>query len=431
MPASPPLLLTNAHLLCPDSGLDGPGGVLIADERIVAAGPNVRESAGPEGTRTIDCKGKHLTPGLIDMRVQLRDPGREHEENLDSGTMAAAAGGITSIVCLPNTEPVMDDMSLIEFIGREARKIGRVKVYAYGAATRRLKGEELAEMGLMSSVGALGFTDGEKAIASARMMRLALSYAAGFGKPIVQHPEEPSLSHPGGMNEGEFATRLGLPGIPAAAEVIMAERDIRLAALTGGHLHLAHLSTAAAVDAVRKAKAEGIRVTCDTAPHYFALNETAVGDYRTFAKVTPPLRSEDDRQAIIDGLADGTIDAVASDHSPHDPDMKRLPFAAASAGVVGLETLLPITLTLVHQNRLPLVRAVEVLTTGPRRVLGLEEGSLAKGGPGDVTVVDIDKPWRVDAQAFRSRSKNSAFDKLPVQGRADLTVVNGRIIHQA
>jgi len=233
------------------------------------------------------------------------------------------------------------------------------------------------------------------------------------------------------MNEGEFATRLGLPGIPAEAETIMVDRDIRLAALTGGHLHLAHLSTAGAVAAVRRAKAEGVRVTCDTAPHYFALNETAVGDYRTFAKVTPPLRSELDRLAIIEGLADGTIDAIASDHSPHDADMKRLPFAAAAAGVVGLETLLPVTLSLVHQEKLTLKQAIGLLTAGPRAVLGLTEGTLAQGGPGDVTLVDIDKPWRVDPAAFRSRSQNSAFDKLPVQGRADLTVVNGRIIHRS
>lgn len=423
-----PLLLKNARLLCPTNGLDETGNLLVLDEKIAALGTDISEIDVPEGTKVVECKGKVLCPGLIDMRVQLRDPGREHEENLVSGTDAAAAGGITSMVCLPNTEPVMDDMSLIEFIGREARKIGRVKVYAYGAATRGLKGEELAEMGLMASVGAVGFTDAEKAIASARMMRLALSYAKGFGKPIIQHPEDPSLTHPGGMNEGEYATRLGLPAISPVAEVIMVERDLRLAALTEGHLHLAHVSTAASVEAIRRAKAEGVTVTCDTAPHYFALNETAIGDYRTFAKVIPPLRSESDRLAIIEALKDGTIDAIASDHAPHDPDMKRLPFAAAAAGVVGLETLLPVTLSLVHADKLSLLQAIGLMTKGPRQALGLEEGTLTQGAPADLTVIDVDKPWRIEAEKLRSRSKNSAFDKLPVQGRAIMTVVNGRVI---
>ncbi|EKE68959.1 dihydroorotase [Oceanibaculum indicum] len=420
------ILFKNARLIDPASRLDRPGDLLVEGE--VIAGIGTLDSAMAD--QVIDCGGKVLMPGLVDMRVQIREPGEEHKENLTSAAHAAAAGGITSLAMLPNTQPVIDDQSLVEFIAREARKIGLVKIFPYAAATRGLQGKELTEMGLLTGVGAVGFSDGVKAIASAQVMRLALSYARTFDQLIVQHPEEPSLTNEAGMNESEWATRLGLPGIPAAAETIMVERDLRLLELTNSRLHFAHVSTAAAIEAIRKAKARGLKVTCDTAPPYFTLNETAVGDYRTFAKLSPPLRSEADRQAVLDGIADGTIDAIASDHSPHDQDSKRLPFAQAEAGAVGLETLLALTLAPVHQNKMKLMAVLAALTCKPASILGLKLGQLQEGWPADLALVDLDRPWRIEAAKFRSKSKNSPFDTLPVQGRALRTMVNGKTIFE-
>ncbi|MBU0724176.1 MAG: dihydroorotase [Alphaproteobacteria bacterium] len=420
------ILLKNARLLDPATRLDRTGDLLVVGETIADVGTLENASADS----VIECDGKALIPGLVDMRVQIREPGEEHKENLTSAAHAAAAGGITSMVCLPNTQPVIDDQSLVEFIAREARKIGLVKIFPYAAATRGLQGKELTEMGLLTGVGAVGFTDGVKPIASAQVMRLALSYARTFDQLIVQHAEEPSLTNDAGMNECEWATRLGLPGIPAAAETIMVDRDLRLVELTGGRLHFAHVSTADSIDAIRKAKARGLNVTCDTAPPYFTLNETAVGDYRSFAKLSPPLRSEADRLAVLDGIADGTIDAIASDHSPHDQDSKRLPFAQAESGAVGLETLLALTLAPVHQNKLDLLDALAALTCKPADILRLKLGRLAAGHPADLALIDIDRPWRIEASKFKSKSKNSPFDTLPVQGRALRSIVNGKTIFE-
>jgi len=293
--------------------------------------------------------------------------------------------------------------------------------------TRGLKGKEITELGLLSSYGAVGFTDGIKAVADAQVMRRALAYASTFDLVIAQHPEEPSLAS-GAMNEGELATRLGLAGIPAAAEVIMIARDLRLVELTDGRYHVANVSTAAAVEVIRAAKKRGLRVTCDTAPHYFTLNENAVGDYRTFAKVSPPLRGEADRRAVAEAVADGTIDAVASDHSPHDQDTKRLPFAIADCGIVGLETLLPLSLELSHKGQMSLLDVLSRISLAPAGILGLEAGSLKAGGPADLIVFDAERPWRIDPDAFRSKSKNSPFENHPVQGKMQRTVVDGRTI---
>ena len=300
---------------------------------------------------------------------------------------------------------------------RRANETGAVKVRCYGSVTRGTNGEQLTEMGLLAEAGAVAFTDGTRAVSDTMVMRRALSYARGFDLMVVQHPEDPKLANGGAMNEGEIASRLGLGGIPAAAEVIMVERDLRLAELTGGKYHAAHISTADAVEAIRRAKAKGINATCDTAPHYFALNETAVGDYRTFAKVSPPLRSEDDRKAIVAGLADGTIDAVASDHTPSDQDSKRLPFAQAEAGVVGLETLLTMTLEPFHNGDLGLLDALAKVTTNPARLLGIDAGQLRWGAAADIVLFDPNTPWRIEEKGFHSKSKNTAFDGRPVQGR--------------
>ncbi|MBT6096365.1 MAG: dihydroorotase [Rhodospirillaceae bacterium] len=425
-----PKAYVNARLLDPASGLDAPGGVLTDGERIVAAQAGLFSDGTPADAEVIDCAGACIAPGLVDIRMHTGEPGQEHKETLSTAGRAAVAGGVTSMVCLPNTEPVIDDMSTVEFVARRARKHGLAKVYCYGAVTKGLAGIELTEMGMLAESGAVAFTDGLQPVADAQVMRRALAYAGTFGFLIVQHAEEPSLSKGGMMNVGETATRLGLSGIPPQAEIIMVERDIRLVEMTGGRLHFAHLSTAEAVDAVRQAKARGLTITCDTAPPYFALNELAVGDYRTFAKLSPPLRSESDRQAIIAGLMDGTIDAIASDHLPEDEESKRLPFAEAAFGGTGLETLLPITMELVHNGQMDLLATLSLITDKPAQLMGLNGGRLVAGAAADLMVFDPDAGWKVTEERLHSKSKNSPFDGRPVQGQVIRTVVDGRTVYK-
>ena len=422
------LALINARLLDPASGLDSMGGVLIDGELIASIGPHITAAQIPDGIPVIDCGGLCLAPGLVDMRVQVREPGDEHKETLRSAGEAAVAGGVTSMVCLPNTDPVIDDVPTVEFVARRARLNGLAKIYPYAAATKNMEGHELSEMGMLAEAGALGFTDATKAIRNALVLRRALSYAATFGALIIQHPEEPSLAEGGCMNEGELATRMGLAGIPAIAEAIMLERDMRLVELTGGRYHAAHVSTAEGLDVIRKAKAKGLNVTCDTAPPYFALNELAVSDYRTFAKLSPPLRTEDNRLAVIAALIDGTIDVVASDHAPQDQDSKRLPFAQAEAGGVGLETLLAVTLELFHNGHLSLLDALALVTHKPADLLGLNAGRLKAGNAADLIVFDPTRGWKVEQNKLHSKSKNSPFDGRLLQGTIERTLVDGRTV---
>lgn len=422
-----PILFRNARLIDPATGLDCVGGLLTEDGRIADFGPGLSAEGAAEGVEVIDLDGQCLAPGLVDMRVMIGEPGSEQRETVKSASRAAVAGGITSIVCLPNTDPVIDDVAGIEFIARRGRDVKLVKIYSYGAVTRGTEGREITEMGLLAHAGAVAFTDGTRAVANAGTMRRALSYAKAFDRTIVQHPEEPSLAG-GVMNSGEIATRLGLTGIPREAEIIMIERDLRLVELTGGRYHVAHISTAESVELIRRAKARGLKVTCDTAPHYFALTETDVGEYRTFAKVSPPLRGEMDRRAIVQGLADGTIDVIASDHVPQDPDTKRVPFSQAACGVIGMETLLPLTLELAHKRAMTLLQALACVTSKPAEILGLTAGRLTRGAPADLVVFDPDVPWTVDVERFRSKCKNSPFEDRPVQGRALRTVVDGRVV---
>lgn len=412
----------NARLLDPATGLDAPGGVLTDGEFISDVGAHLFDTSVPEDATIIDCHGKCLSPGLVDIRIQIS--GKDFE-NVGA---SAVAGGVTTAVCLPNTTPVIDDRAVVEFVARAARQAGLVKIYPYGAVTKGLKGQELAEMGMLSNSGAVAFTDGTKAVANTRTMAQALAYASTFGLMIVQHPEEPSLAEEGVMNEGETATRLGLTGIPREAELIIIERDLRLAEMTGGRLHIAHVSTGESLDLIRAAKDRGISVTCDTAPPYFALNETAVGDYRTFAKLSPPLRSEADREAIIGGLRDGTIDAIASDHTPKSEDMKRLPFADAANGGLGMETLLAITLELVHNGHLSLLEALSLITRHPADLLGLPAGQLKAGVAADFIVFDDQRGWKVTESELHSKAKNTPFDGRPVQGRVLKTVIDGRMV---
>jgi len=426
---SRPTVFVNARLLDPASGLDTVGGLLVVDGRIADLGPRVREAIAPDGAETVDARGHCLAPGLVDLRVQLGEPGAEHKERIDSGAAAAAAGGVTSMAVLPNTDPPIDEPAMVEFVARRARQVKLGKVYPYAAVTKRLEGQELAEIGLLKAAGAVAFTDGERALANARVMRRALAYARNFDALIVQHPEEPALAEHGLMNEGALASRLGLAGIPVAAEAIVVERDLRLLELTGGRLHVAHVSTAEAIAAIRAAKARGLRVTCDTAPHYLALNELEVEGYRTFAKVSPPLRAETDRRAVVEGLKDGTIDVIASDHCPQDQDSKRLPFAQAAFGVIGVQTMLPVCLRLLHEGELDLLALLAKMTCAPARILGLEAGRLAKGAPADLVLFDPETPWKVTEAALLSLSKNTAFEGRLVEGRVVRTLVDGRTVY--
>ncbi|MGD9741804.1 MAG: dihydroorotase [Dongiaceae bacterium] len=426
-----PTAFRNARLIDPASGLDAVGGLLVVDGLIADVGPAIGRDGLAESFEIVECGGHCLAPGLVDMRVQLREPGEEHKETIASASLAAAAGGVTSMVALPNTTPVVDDMAGLEFIARRAREAKGTKIYSYGAVTRGLAGKDLAELGLLAESGAVAFTDGLAAIADARVMRRALSYGSTYGLLIVQHPEEPQLADGGAMNSGELATRLGLAGIPRAAEVMMIERDLHLVAMTGARYHVAHISTAAAIDAIRAAKERGLKVTCDTAPPYFTLNETEVGDYRTFAKLSPPLRAEADRAAVAAAVADGTIDCIASDHAPHDQESKRVPFALAAPGIVGLETLLPLSLGLFHNGQIGLLELFKRLARSPADILALPQGRFGRGAPADLVLFDLERAGRIEVDRFRSKSKNSPYDGRPVQGRVLRTVVDGRTVFEA
>ena len=422
------LLISDARLLDPATGLDARGALLVRDGLIADLGQGL---TAPEGAELIDAGGACLAPGLVDLRANLGEPGHEHRETIASAAQAAAAGGITTLCVLPDTDPALDDPALLSFMIRRGEATGSVTLLPYGAATAGCAGKELAEFGLLREAGAIAFTDGAKAIGNARTMRLALSYARAFGAFIVQHPEEPSLASGGAATEGELATRLGLPGITPAAEAMMVARDIALARITGGHVHFAHVSTAAALDLIRAAKQDGLRVTCDTAPPYFDQNETAIGDYRTYAKLSPPLRTEADRIAIVAGLLDGTIDAIASDHQPRDADDKRLPFAQAEAGGAGLATLLAVTLARVHAGDMPMLAALGLLTCKPAALLGLPAGRLAKGAPADLVMFNPVRGWKVEAGKLPGKAQNSPFDGRALEGRVLGTWKAGRRVFAA
>jgi dihydroorotase len=416
-------LFLNVRLLDPASGLDAPGELLVRDGKILDHGASLGR---PDGVATIDGAGAILCPGLVDMRAEVGEPGFEHRETIASAAVAAAAGGITTLAAMPNTDPAIDDPALVHLLRTRGEETGSLTILPYAAVTRGCRGDELSEIGLLREAGAVAFTDGARAIGPARLMRLALSYAAGFGARIVQHPEEPTLAEGGAATDGELATRLGLPGIPAAAEPILVARDIRLAALTGGAVHFAHVSTGDALELIRRAKQDGLNVTCDTAPPYFDLNETAIGDFRTYAKLSPPLRRESDRLAVCAALADGTIDAIASDHQPRDPDDKRLPFAQAAAGGAGLATLLAVTLAQVHGGTLSMAQAIGLLTVRPARLLGCTGGSLAKGAPADLCLFHPERAWQVEAGALPGKAQNTPFDGRPLEGRVIGTWKAGR-----
>jgi dihydroorotase len=420
--------LLYARLIDPGTGLDETGGVLIEDGKILELGPSV--TAGSVGdAQVIDCGGHVLAPGLIDMLVFSGEPGHEHRETLSTTSRAAAAGGVTTIICMPNTEPVIDDVALVDFIMRRARDTARINVHPMAAMTKGLKSEEMAEIGLLRDAGAIAFSNGKTSLSDAKMMRNVLAYAKDFGALIIHHLEEPTLAQNGVMNEGEVATRLGLPGIPREAETIMLERDLRLAELTSGRYHAGQISCRASLDIIRAAKARGLPVTCGVSINHLTLNENDIGPYRTFFKMRPPLRSEDDRAAMVEGIASGDIDVIVSAHDPQDADGKRRPFAEAADGAIGVETLLSAALRLYHDGSVDLSTLLRALTANPARLLGLPSGRLAKGAPADLVLIDLDTPFVVNPELLRTRSKNTPLDEARLQGRALMTLVAGRAVY--
>jgi dihydroorotase len=418
----------NAHLVDASTGLDARGGVLIDDGRIVGVGPGVTAATVGAATIVTDCAGAVLMPGLIDMRVITGEPGNEHRETLASASHAAAAGGVTTMIVMPNTDPVIDDAAIVDFILRRARDTAIVRVEPMAAITKGLKGQLITEIGLLQEAGAAAVTDGNRAVADAAIMSRALAYAHDFGMLVVQHVEEPTLAT-GVMNAGEVATRLGLPGIPAAAEVIMLERDLRLVELTGARYHAAQISCRESLDVIRAAKQRGLPISCGASINHLVLNENDIGAYRTFFKISPPLRSEADRLALIEGLKDSSIDVIVSSHDPQNPDTKRLPFAEAEFGAIGVETMFSAALKLHHSGDVPLARLVEAMTAAPARVLELEAGRLQPGAPADLVLADLSLNWRVEAESLKSASKNSPFEHSVLEGRIIETVVAGRQVY--
>ena len=419
----------NARVVDPASNRDEPGGVLVSEGTITDIGAHLRRNA-PEGAEVIDCKGHVLAPGLIDAQVFTGEPGFEHRETLKTASHAAAAGGVTTIVVMPETNPVIDQVALVDFIQRRARDNAIVNVHTMAAMTKGLKGEEMTEIGLLKRAGAIAFTNGKTSVANTRVMRNVLLYAKDFGALIVHHTEDPYLSQTAAMNSGEVAARLGLPGVPKAAETIMLERDVRLVEMTGGRYHAATISCAESLDVIRQAKARKLPVTCGVSINHLTLNENDIGPYRTFFKMRPPLRSDEDRVAMIRGVAAGDIDIIVSSHDPQDADDKRRPFAEATDGAVGLETLLPAALRLYHSGELTLPVLLRALTINPAKILGLHSGRLSKGAIADMVLFDLGEPWVVNKDLLRSRSKNSPFDESKMQGRVLRTLVAGKTVYQ-
>jgi dihydroorotase len=425
-----PILLANARLIDPSRDLDTNGDVLIADGVIKDARKGIGAAGVPEGTEIINCAGKVVAPGLIDMRAFVGEPGAGHRETFASASLAAAAGGITTIVCQPDTKPVIDNSATVDFILRRARDTAIVNIHPMAALTKGMKGEEMTEIGLLKAAGAVAFTDGDKSVMNALVMRRALTYARDFDALIVHHTEDPHLVGEGVMNEGEFASRLGLFGIPNASEAVVLERDIRLVKLTGGRYHAASLTCIESLEILKRAKDDGLNVTASVSINHLTLNENDIGPYRTFLKLSPPLRTETDRLALVAAVASGLIDAVMSDHNPQDVEVKRLPFAEAASGAIGLETMLPAALRLVHSGEVDLKSLIRAMSTKPAELLNLPGGSLRPNSPADVIVIDLDVPWVLDPAELKSQCKNTPFDDAKFSGRVTRTIVGGRTVYE-
>ena len=424
-----PTLIKGGRVIDPEMGMDGVMDIYIENGKIAAIGNEKSKTQNPK-PKIIDASGKLVVPGLIDMHTHLREPGHEYKETIQTGCLAAAQGGFSSICCMPNTEPVNDNQSVTDYILRKANMACGVRVYPVGAISRGLRGQGLAEYGEMKAAGVIALSDDGHPVMDAQLMRRALEYANGFGLLVISHCEDRNLTADGVMNEGVTATRLGLAGIPNASETVMVARDIALSELTGAPLHIAHVSAEGSVRLIREAKARGLPITAETAPHYFSLTEEAVINYDTNAKVHPPLRTAQDRDAVRGGLADGTIDVIASDHAPHSTVEKDVEFDAAANGLIGLETSLPLSLKLVAIGLLNLVDLVAKMSVNSARILKLSHIGLKVGNPADVTVVDLEKEFKVDANTFRSKSRNTPFNGWQLKGRATLTMVGGKVVYR-
>ncbi len=419
--------ITGGHVIDPGR-FNGVADVLIDAGRILAVGPRLKAPAGPT---KIDATGRLVLPGFVDLHVHFREPGFEYKESIQSGAAAAVAGGFTSVCCMPNTNPVNDNQAVTEFMLDRARAAGLANVFPVGAITKGSEGKELAEIGDLRRAGCVAISDDGKPVMNSLVMRRAMEYALAFDVPVVDHCEDIHLAEGGCMNEGAISTELGLPGMPAAAEDVMVARNLALAELTGARLHLAHISTEGSVRMVREAKSRGLKVTAEACPHHFTITEETVRGYNTSAKMNPPLRTWKDVQAIKQGLRDGTIDAIATDHAPHAAQEKQLGFTEAPFGIVGLETALPLTFALVDEGILSLESAVEKLSTVPAKVFGLAKGTLAVGADADVAIVDQQEQWEVDPTKFRSKSRNTPFAGWKVKGRVTTTIVGGRVVFEA
>jgi dihydroorotase len=425
-----PILLANARIIDPSRDFDGPGDVLIADGLIRDLKRGIGAAGVPEGTDVINCAGKIVAPGLIDMRAFVGEPGASHRETFASASQTAAAGGITTIICQPDTTPVIDNSATVDFVLRRARDTAIVNIHPMAALTKGMAGGEMTEIGLLKAAGAVAFSDGAKSVTNAQLMRRALTYARDFDALIVHHTEDPDLVGEGVMNEGEFAARLGLMGIPDAAEAVMLERDMRLVALSGGRYHAASLSSIASLEILKRARDAGLAVSASVSINHVTLNENDIGPYRTFLKLSPPLRGENDRRALVEALASGLIDVVMSDHNPQDVEVKRLPFAEAAYGAVGLQTMLPAGLRLVHNGEMDFKALIRAMSTRPAEILGLPGGSLRAGAPADVIVIDPDTPWILDRADLKSQCKNTPFDEARFSGRVVRTIVGGRTVYE-
>jgi dihydroorotase len=425
-----PILLTNARIIDPSRDLDFDGDLLIADGVIRDAKRGIGAAGVPEGTEVVDCRGKVAAPGLIDMRAFVGEPGAEYRETFASASQAAAAGGVTTIVSQPDTSPAIDEPAIVDFVLRRARDTAIVHVYPMAALTKGIKGGEMTEIGLLKAAGAVAFTDGAKTVTNAQVMRRALVYARDFDALIVHFTQDPDLVGEGVMNEGEFAARLGLVGVPKAAETVVLERDLHLVALAQGRYHAASITCAESLDVLRRAKDRGLKATAAASINHLTLNEIDVGSYRTFCKLAPPLRAEADRMAVVEALASGLIDAVMSDHDPQDVETKRLPFAEAAPGAIGIETMLTASLRLVHSGDIALPVLLKAMSTRPAELLGLPGGTLRPGSPADVVVFDPDTPWVLDRAELKSKCKNTPFDEARLQGRVTRTIVAGRTVYE-
>lgn len=421
------ILIKNGRVLDPKNNVDSVLDLYIEDGEIVQMEPDIDMSGGE--IEEIDASGLIVAPGLVDMHCHLREPGYEYKEDIETGTRSAAMGGFTSIACMPNTNPVVDNCAVVEYIINRAREAGVVNVYPIGAATKGLQGKELAEIGELKFAGVVAVSDDGRPVENPALMRNAMQYAAMFDTPVISHCEEMSLSEGGAMNEGAVATRLGLRGISRASEEVMVSRDAILAQAYNLPVHIAHVSTRGSVEIVRHAKSMGVPITCETCPHYFTLTEDAVVGFDTNAKMNPPLRTADDVAAIIEGLKDGTIDAIATDHAPHHLDEKNVEFDLAANGIVGFETALGLGITyLVKPGHLTLSQLLEKMSGNPAEILGLNKGQLKTGKPADIVIFDPDKEWTVDPSKFQSKSKNSPFGGLVLNGRVEYTIVSGNIV---